>query len=84
MTVREPRWTDTDRALVRALVEYEADTCSSCGHQMSECHDPKTARTWEVITHVCEPTRVAQVEAERVHESKKRGVMISTRRHVGG
>ena len=84
MTTREPRWTDLDRAYVRALLEYRADTCSSCGHQMSECQDPKTARSWQVIQHICQPSLVAQVVSEQVHEEGKRGVMISTRRYLGG
>ncbi len=85
MTVRQSRWTETDRAYVRALLDYDADTCPSCSHQMSECRDPKTARTWQVLTHICEPTRMVQVELDNAAEAarKQRGVMYSTRRTPG-
>ena len=69
---------------MRALLAYRADTCPSCNHQMSECHDPKTARSWEVLQHVCQPSLVAQVKAEEAQKDGKRGVMISTRRYLGG
>lgn len=65
---------------MRALLEYEANTCPSCGHQIDECHDAKTARQWEVITHICQPSVVAQVKSEEAHKEHKRGVMFSTRR----
>ena len=86
MTTREPRWTDLDRAYVRALLEYRADTCKSCGHQMSECQDPKTAGSWQVLTHVCEPSRVveATLDNARSEDRKQRGVMYATRRYLGG
>jgi hypothetical protein len=51
---------------------------------MSECQDPKTARSWEVLQHVCQPSVVAQVIQEQVHQEGKRGVMVSTRRYLGG
>jgi hypothetical protein len=78
--VTDPEWTDTDRGLVLALLEERASICSSCGHPMSECRDPKTAQTWQVLTEVCQPSVIAQVMQEQVQEAKKRGVIIMTRR----
>ena len=47
---------------------------------MSVCRDPATAGKWTVVQTVCQPTRIAQAEAENVAKSKKRGVVLSTRR----
>ena len=80
VTTAESRWTDTDRGLVLALLAERKETCSSCGHPMSVCRDPSTAGSWTVVEEICQPTRVAQVKAEEGVKSKKRGVVILTRR----
>lgn len=80
VTTADPDWTPTDRGLALALLAERAETCGQCGHPMSVCRDPRTARTWTVVTEVCQPSVVAQVVAEQVHEKKQRGVVISTRR----
>lgn len=79
MTVREPAWTDNDRALVRALLDYRANTCPLCGRQSEVCQDPSTAQTWQVISHICEPSRIAQAKAE----TAGRGELFATRRTPG-
>lgn len=61
-----------------ALLEERAEICPGCGNRMSECRDPKTARTWEVITEICQPSRVAQAVAE--DSQGIRGLHIYTRR----
>lgn len=63
-----------------ALLAERKETCPSCGHPMSVCRDPATAGKWTVVQTVCQPTRIAQAEAENVAKSKKRGVVLSTRR----
>jgi hypothetical protein len=60
-----------------ALIEEERQTCPMCGHPMSECRDPRTAGSWQVISEVCQPGRVAQAMAE---STTGRGVFISTMR----
>jgi len=79
-SVTEPEWTDTDRGLVLALLAERKDICPSCGHPMSVCRDPSTAGSWTVVRDVCQPSRIAQAVSEDVAKSKKRGVVISTRR----
>ena len=80
VAVTESRWTDTDRGLALALLAERKGTCTSCGHPMSVCRDPATAGSWTVVQDVCQPTRVAQAAFEDVAKSKKRGVVVSTRR----
>jgi hypothetical protein len=82
VTTAEARWTDTDRGLLLALLAERKDVCPSCGHPMSVCRDPSTAGSWTVVQEVCQPTRVAQAEAEKVAEAKpkKRGVVFKTKR----
>lgn len=80
VTLAEPEWSEHDRGLVLALLAERADTCSACGHQISECRNPKTAGTWTVTEQICEPSRVAQAAAENNSEKKKRGVQYLTRR----
>jgi hypothetical protein len=84
VTVTEPRWTDLDRGLLLALLAEQRETCSECGHPMSQCRDPKTAGHWEVIRAICEPSRIAQAEASNLAEAKtkQRGVVLSTRRRT--
>lgn len=84
MTVLEPEWLDEDRGLVLALLEERAQTCPSCGHPVSQCRDPATAGTWQVVEEICQPSRIAQAVAENAAESKRRGVVFSTRRTVIG
>ena len=79
-SVAEPEWTDADRGLVLALLAERKDICPSCGHSMSVCRDPSTAGSWTVVQHVCQPSRIAQAVSEDVAKSKKRGVVLSTRR----
>jgi hypothetical protein len=69
-----------DRGLLLALLAERRDTCSQCGHQVSECRDPKTAGSWTVVEEICQPSRVAQVKAEDAQKAKKRGVVLMTRR----
>jgi hypothetical protein len=73
-------WDETDRGLLLALLAEQAETCSMCGHQTSQCRDPKTAGSWQVVQEVCQPSRVAQAVAENLAETKTRGVQLSTRR----
>lgn len=80
-SVTEPRWTEMDRGLVLALLADRAETCSQCDHPMSMCRDPKSAGQWQVLQDVCQASRVAQAVAEDVHKTKKRGVVLSTRRN---
>jgi hypothetical protein len=80
VTVSEPDWTEADRGLVLALLEERAGACGSCGHPLSECRDPKTAGTWEVIEDICQPSRVAQAVSEDLSASKRRGIVLMTRR----
>jgi hypothetical protein len=80
VTVAEPRWTDTDRGLLLALLAERRETCSQCGHPMSQCRDKKTAGTWQVITDVCYPTQVAQARARDIAKEGRNGVVLSTRR----
>ena len=85
MTIHEPRWTETDRAYVRALLDYRDNTCPSCGRQADECQDPKKAGTWQAIARVCEPTRMVHIEIDNAHEAnrRQRGVLYATRRTPG-
>jgi len=69
-------WSDVDRGLLLALLAERAAVCSLCGHPMSECRDPKTAGTWQVLQEVCQPSRVAQAVAEEAG----RGVVLTTKR----
>lgn len=80
----DPEWTDLDRGLVLALLAEQAETCVSCGHPISECRDPETRGMWTVVEETCWPSVVAQATAQNVHEAKRRGVMLATRRTVTG
>ena len=66
-----------DRGLVLALLAERADACPMCGHPMSQCRDPRTAGSWEVVPGTCEPSRVAQAVME---DNKRRGLVVMTRR----
>jgi len=76
-SITEPEWSELDRGLLLALLAERAETCSMCGHLMSECRDKKTAGSWLVIEDICQPSRVAQATVEN---SKTRGAVFSTRR----
>lgn len=78
----EPGWSEDDRALVLALLEEQQETCSMCGHLVSECRDPRTGGHWQVVTEICEPGRVALAFAEDNREA--RGLHVYTRRTDGG
>lgn len=81
VTVHEPMWTDEDRLLVLGLLHVEEETCEICGHPKSECRDQKTAGTWQVLTEICQPGRVAQAVAE--DNKGSRGVVYMTKRTEG-
>jgi hypothetical protein len=85
VTVREPKWTEHDRALVLALLAEERETCSSCGHPMAECRDPATAGTWRVHEEICQASRVSQAVADNYAEEKRprRGLHLFTSRTGG-
>ena len=76
----EPRWTEFDRGLLLALLAERRETCSQCGHPMSQCRDKSTAGTWQVLEDVCQPTRVAQAVAKDIARTGRNGVVLSTRR----
>lgn len=80
MTVREPEFTEFDRALVAAYLAEQADICPSCGHPRSVCRDQATAGSWTVVEETCQPSRVAQAIAENNAGGKRRGLVLSTRR----
>lgn len=80
VSVAEPRWTDFDRGLLLALVAERSDTCSQCGHPMSQCRDKSTAGHWTVVEDVCQPSRVAQAVAQDIARTNRRGVVLKTRR----
>jgi len=63
-----------------ALLAERAEICSSCGHPMSQCRDRSTEGSWQVVEDVCQPSRVAQAAAENLAESKRRGVVLLTKR----
>ena len=77
-------WDDGDRGPVLALLAERKEKCPQCGHPMSVCRDQKTAGTWQAEVEVCQPSVVAQVRAEQIHEAKQRGRVIMTRRTAGG
>ena len=83
VTITESTWSNADRGLVLALLAEQRDTCPACGHLMSECRDRKTSGTWQAVEEVCWPSVVSQVAAENVRDSKRRGVMVGTRRTPG-
>lgn len=80
VTTTEPQWTDLDRGLVLALLAERSERCPLCNHLMSECRDPRTAGTWTVQEEICQPSRIAQAVAEDTGKSKRRGVVLMTRR----
>ena len=82
VTTTEPDWTDQDRGLVLALLAEQRETCPMCGHQMSECRDPRTARTWQVREEICQPSVILQATRDNAAEAKqkRRGVVLMTRR----
>lgn len=80
ISTAEPEWSDLDRGLVLALLAEQREVCPLCHHPMSVCRDPRTAGSWEVMEEICQPSRVSQAAAEAVRESKRRGVVVMTRR----
>lgn len=48
MTIREPEWTEQDRAEAIALLKVEADTCPGCGEPLSESTHRKAAGGYDV------------------------------------
>lgn len=84
VTVADPEWTETDRALVLAWLAEQKATCSNCGHPVSVCRDPSTAGRWEVVESQCEPGRVLAAHAENVAEANRRGVLLGTKLRNGG
>lgn len=77
--VTESVWTDEDRALVLALLAEQRETCSSCGHPMSQCRDPATAQRWTVIESVCQPGRVMAAAAENNAKVGRRGIVLGSK-----
>ena len=75
-------WTDEDRALLLALLAEQKETCSTCGHPMSICRDPKTAGTWSIVETICQPGRIiaAHVENAAKAGNPMRGVLVGSRR----
>lgn len=43
VTTREPEWSDDDRAVVLAYLEYEGQICSGCGGWLAETTSPENA-----------------------------------------
>lgn len=82
VTTSDPEWTELDRGLLLAWLAEQRDVCPLCGHPMSVCRDTKTVHTWQVVEEICQPSRVAQAVSEGVRESKRRGVVLSTRRTI--
>lgn len=80
VTTAEPEWTEADRGLVLALLAEQRETCPMCGHPMSVCRDQNTAGQWQVKEQICQPSRISQAAAESVSESKRRGVVLMTKR----
>ena len=62
-----------------AVMAERAEKCDMCGHPMSLCRDPKTARQWSVIEEVCQPSLVAQAVAQDERNTGRRGLTLSTR-----
>ena len=82
VTTAEAEWTDLDRGLLLALLAEQRETCQLCGHQMSECRDPRTARTWQIKEEICQPSVILQATQDNMAESKtkRRGVVLMTKR----
>lgn len=70
MTVRDPEWTDEDRAWHLAYQEDLDNRCPGCGNYLDECRDPKTAGHWQVVAQTCEACRVGEADAENRAEAK--------------
>ena len=85
VTVTESVWTEHDRALLIALLAEQRETCPSCGHPMSLCRDPRTAGRWQVVTSICEATRVREAQAHNLAEAKRptRGLHLGARLNGG-
>lgn len=47
VTVREPEWSEQDRAWMLALVGYRASLCPTCGGPIEEC-GPESEGRWQV------------------------------------
>ena len=50
------QWPDHDRDLAVAWVEYDHDTCSGCGHPLSETTDPQNTFAYQaepIRCHAC-------------------------------
>jgi hypothetical protein len=71
VTEREPLWTDEDRAWLQAYLAELDEVCPGCGNPLDECRDPRTARTWRVITDTCQACLVAEAEADNRAEAAR-------------
>lgn len=74
---REPEWTPTRRARVKALERYDADSCSGCGLHKSILENPEE-NVFVFEDHYCDMCRAEAVhgrvkEAEHQEADKRLG-----------
>jgi hypothetical protein len=72
VTVREPRFTEQDRAELLALQLYRDGLCPACGRPLEVCTAPEeTGAKFDVSWQVCNATRTL-LEAQRgAYEDKQ-------------
>jgi hypothetical protein len=73
VTTREPEWLDDDRAWLMALLAEESERCSGCGQLLSECMDPGTAKTWELVERTCQACLILDVARDNDAEAARNG-----------
>ncbi|MFB7671682.1 hypothetical protein ACFC26_09715 [Kitasatospora purpeofusca] len=81
----EPLWTDDDRAWALALLAVEAETCSGCGHPLTDALASDQEEAWraEILRcHAC-ATGARHVDSWRTAGGDTRGAQVRvTRREV--
>lgn len=82
VTTREPRWLEEDRAWLMALLAEQKERCSGCGQLLAECMDPATAKTWEVVSRICQACLVLDVALDNDAEASRNGSNARGVKHI--
>jgi len=66
VTTTEPEWDEAERGWAEALALLEADTCSGCGHPLSETTEPDAEGDWDTPL----PDRCHACTALAIHQER--------------
>ncbi|MFC5112634.1 hypothetical protein ACFPN7_01585 [Amycolatopsis halotolerans] len=77
VTTRSPEWTNEDRSLVKAFLEYEALTCRGCGGFIPETTDPGNEGKYEAdLPHRCHRCDALGKQQEAYADAPQRSALM--------